>query len=114
MAGMGRLTRFFLGFGFMQKKLKSKVDAGSEGPSEQERASGYAVLVAEVTNKAGDKMVSRLKTPEGYTLTGRMGLDIAKRVLAGEAKPGFQTPSSVFGADYITTFEGCVREDINS
>ena len=114
MASMGGLTRFFLGLGFMQKQLKSKVDGGPEGPSEQERASGHTVLIAEVTNEAGDKMVSRLRTPEGYTLTYLTGLDIAKRVMAGEAKMGFQTPSSVFGVDYITSIEGCVREDLNS
>lgn len=114
MANMGGLTRFFLGLGFMQKKLKSRVDAGAEGPTEQERASGHTILIGEVTNEAGDKMVSRLRTPEGYTLTYMTGLDIAKRVLAGEAKTGFQTPSAVFGADYITSFEGCVREDLNS
>ena len=35
------------------------------------------------------------------------------RVLAGEATPGYQTPSSVFGADFITGFEGCTRQDLN-
>ncbi len=114
MASMGGFTRFLLSFGFMQKKLKAKVDAGPEGPSETDRAAGFSVLVGEARNEAGDKVVSRLRTPEGYTLTCLTGLDIAKRVLAGEVLPGFQTPSSAFGPDYITTFDGCVREDLNS
>ena len=58
--------------------------------------------------------MSRLRTPEGYTLTAMTSLEIVRRVLAGDAKPGFQTPSSVFGADFITEFDGCVRTDINS
>ena len=41
------------------------------------------------------------------------GLDIARRVLAGEVKTGFQTPSLAFGPDYITGIEGCVMEDLN-
>lgn len=114
MANMGGFTRFLLSFGFMQKKLKAKVDAGPEGPSETDRAAGFSVLVGEATNEAGDKVVSRLRTPEGYTLTCLTGLDIAKRVMAGEAKIGFQTPSSAFGPDYITGIDGCVREDLNS
>lgn len=113
MANIGGLTRFFLSLGFMQKRLKAQVDAQPEGPNEQERAAGSSVLVGEATNEAGDKVVSRLKTPEGYSLTTKTGLDIVQRVLDGEAKPGFQTPSSVFGPDYITTFEGCVLEDLD-
>jgi hypothetical protein len=34
--------------------------------------------------------------------------------VAGEAKPGFQTPSLVFGADFILQFEGARREDLSS
>ena len=33
----------------------------------------------------------------------------AERVLAGEAKPGFQTPSTAFGADFILEFDGVRR-----
>ena len=43
----------------------------------------------------------------------RMG-DTARRVAAGEVKPGFQTPSLAFGADYILNFDGVTREDLNS
>ncbi len=59
-------------------------------------------------------MQSRLTTPEGYTLTAMTGLEIVRRVLAGEAKPGYQTPSAVFGPDFIAEFEGCSYQDLNS
>jgi hypothetical protein len=36
---------------------------------------------------------------------------IARKVLAGFAPVGFQTPSRVYGADFILEFEGVVRSD---
>lgn len=114
MAGMGGFMRFILSRGFMQRRLKARVDSEPDGPTEQERAAGSSVLIGEASNEAGEKVVSRLRTPEGYSLTIQTGLDIVQRVLAGEAKPGFQTPSWLLGPDYITTFDGCVREDLNA
>ncbi|HCX66081.1 MAG TPA: saccharopine dehydrogenase, partial [Rhodobiaceae bacterium] len=46
-------------------------------------------------------------------LTAMTSLEIVGRVMAGEAKPGYQTPSSVFGPDFITEFEGCKWQDLN-
>jgi len=113
MASIGGFMRFILSRGFMQRRLKAKVDAEPDGPTEQERAAGASILIGEATNEAGEKVVSRLRTPEGYSLTIRTGLDIVERVLAGETKPGFQTPSMLFGPDYITSFDDCAREDLN-
>ena len=39
--------------------------------------------------------------------------DAAYRAVAGETKPGFQTPSRAFGADSTLNFDGVVREDLN-
>jgi hypothetical protein len=50
----------------------------------------------------------------GYSLTAATAFDVARRVAAGEVKPGFQTPSLAFGADYIRNFDGMTREDLNS
>jgi short subunit dehydrogenase-like uncharacterized protein len=52
-----------------------------------------------------------LRTPEGYTLTANTALEMAKRVGEGAAKPGFQTPSRAFGADFVLEFEGVHRFD---
>jgi hypothetical protein len=39
--------------------------------------------------------------------------DAAQRVAAGEVGAGFQTPSSAFGPDYILSFDGVSRDDLN-
>lgn len=111
MSRLNGFTRWLLSRGPMQALLKAGINRMPEGPTPQERAAGKAVLVGEAVNDAGEKAVSRLTTPEGYTLTGLTSLEIVKRVLAGGAKPGFQTPSKVFGADFIAGIEGCAFAD---
>jgi short subunit dehydrogenase-like uncharacterized protein len=82
--------------------------------SEAARGAGRAVLVGVARNENGQTVRSRLRTPEGYTLTAETAFDAAQRVAAGEVKPGFQTPSLAFDADYILNFDGVTREDLNS
>jgi len=103
-----------LSTGPAQALLKRQVDKQPEGPDDAARSRGQAVLIGEAVNARGEKVQSRLRVPEGYTLTYMTGLEIARRVMAGEAQPGFHTPSQVFGPDFITEFEGCAREDLNS
>jgi hypothetical protein len=69
------------------------------------------VLVGEARNKKDQTVRSRLRTPEAYSLTAATAFDTARRVASGEVKPGFQTPSLAFGADYILDF-GVTREDL--
>jgi short subunit dehydrogenase-like uncharacterized protein len=106
-------VKSFLALGFMQSLLKFQVDRMPEGPSEVGRRAGRAVVVGQASNKTGQTVRSRLKTGEGYSLTAATAFDIAKLVAAGDIKPGFQTPSRVFGADYILSFDGVTREDLD-
>ncbi|HXZ14838.1 MAG TPA: saccharopine dehydrogenase NADP-binding domain-containing protein [Roseiarcus sp.] len=106
-------VRSFLRLGFMQSLLKAQINRLPEGPSEAAQRSGRAVIVGEALNQRGERVRARLKTPEGYSLTVLSALDAARRVAAGEVSPGFQTPSRAFGADYILSFDGVTREDLN-
>jgi short subunit dehydrogenase-like uncharacterized protein len=72
------------------------------------------LLVGLARNEKGESARSRLTTPEGYTLTAMTAVDIAKRVASGDFKPGFQTPSLAYGADYILGFDGVTREELNA
>ncbi|HSZ74310.1 MAG TPA: hypothetical protein VK779_05780, partial [Rhizomicrobium sp.] len=112
MANLGNFGRWLMSTGPMQFILKQSINFLPEGPSDSERAAGKGILIGEAVNAAGEKVVSRMRTLEGYTLTALTSVEIATRVLAGEAKPGFQTPSRVFGPDFILGFEGCSREDL--
>jgi short subunit dehydrogenase-like uncharacterized protein len=60
----------------------------------------------------GRQAVARLATPEGYTLTALTAVAAVAKVLGGSARPGFQTPSLAFGADFVLEIEGVRREDL--
>jgi short subunit dehydrogenase-like uncharacterized protein len=106
------VLRPVLASGPVQKLLKNRVKAGPPGPTPEQRARTRAALIAEAEDASGRKVASRLHTPEGYTLTARTAVLAAERVLKGEAKPGFQTPSLAFGADFALEAEGVSREDL--
>ena len=57
--------------------------------------------------------MSRLHGPEaGLVWTSLAALEAVKRVLAGDMKPGFQTPSLAYGPDFALECEGVTREDV--
>jgi short subunit dehydrogenase-like uncharacterized protein len=113
-ARLPAFARKIVGTSFMQSLLKSRIDRMPEGPSEEVLRTGNRILIGTVTNAKGDTARTRLTTSQGYALTAQTGVEIARRVVAGKAKSGFQTPSLVFGADFILQFEGTRREDVNS
>lgn len=107
-----RPFRSLLGSNAVQRFLKARIKAQPLGPSDQERASGKSFVWGEVTDDAGQHRTSRLRGPEGYTLTAMTALAAVEKVLNGEAPAGFQTPSKAFGADFILQIEGVGREDV--
>ena len=81
------------------------------GPSREQNKTGFSLLIAEVTD--GTKTVrAKLRTPEAYYLTALTSVEIMKRILSNDLKPGFQTPSKVYGADFILQFAGVQRDDL--
>lgn len=109
---LGRYVGPVLGSAPVQGFLKGRIKAGAPGPNAEELARGKGILVGEAEDGAGRKVVSRMTTPNGYVLTARTAVLAAERVLKGEAKPGFQTPSLAFGADFVLEAEGVSREDM--
>jgi short subunit dehydrogenase-like uncharacterized protein len=55
--------------------------------------------------------VSRLEGPGGYDFTVETALAILKRVEAGQAPAGFQTPAKAYGADLVMEVPGVTRTD---
>lgn len=54
-----------------------------------------------VSNDRGESVSVRLNTEDGYLFTARSTVTILKKILSGEKKPGYQTPSSCFGYNLI-------------
>lgn len=96
---------------FMRARLRAKIRAGRPGPSDSARERGVSLLWGEARNAAGRVVTSRLRGPEGYTLTAETAVRCAERALRGDAPAGFQTPSRAYGADFIMELPGVVRTD---
>jgi short subunit dehydrogenase-like uncharacterized protein len=94
-----------------QRLLKGLVGLLPAGPDEKARAQGYAHLWAEASDEAGRRVVSRMRTPHSYTLTALTGLDLVRRVLAGEVHPGYQTPAKAYGPELVMNIAGVTRWD---
>lgn len=112
---MMKWTRSFgklLGSAPVQRFLKKRIRAQPPGPNEEERTRGKSFVWGEVKDDAGNKAVSRLQGPEGYTLTALTALVIVERVLGGQFTVGFQTPSKAYGPDLIMEIEGVTRQDV--
>ncbi|HEV8599929.1 MAG TPA: saccharopine dehydrogenase NADP-binding domain-containing protein [Gemmatimonadales bacterium] len=98
----------------VQRWLKSRIRSGAPGPSEGARARGVSRLYGAAGGPAGHKVRARLLGPEAYSFTAQTAVAALERVLAGEAKPGFQTPSLAFGPDFVLGIEGVQREDLSA
>jgi short subunit dehydrogenase-like uncharacterized protein len=95
-----------LGLGFVQSFLKARVERNVKGPTAEERARERSILWGRVS-KGERQVTGTLETPEGYALTVATAVAIARKVLAGEVKPGAWTPSQAFGARFIESIPGC-------
>jgi short subunit dehydrogenase-like uncharacterized protein len=81
--------------------IRKKIAARPAGPSDEQRASGRSLIWGQATDAGGKTKTIRLSGPEGYTLTTFGVLIIAKKILAGQYKAGYQTPASVYGDDLV-------------
>ena len=110
---MMKTTRYLgwmMATGFVQKYLQRNIPPG--GPSDEERAKGKTLMWGEASDAEGNRVEARQQGPEGYTLTAHAALNIAEKILAGNFKPGFQTPAKAYGADLILEIEGTARQDV--
>jgi short subunit dehydrogenase-like uncharacterized protein len=113
-ARASRYLGWLLGSSIVQSVLKHRIRAGPPGPTDAQRARRKSFLWGEAEDAAGQRVVSRLRGPEAYTMTVRTALAIVERVLSGEAPLGFQTPSRAYGCDIILGLQDIVREDESS
>ncbi|HYH79145.1 MAG TPA: saccharopine dehydrogenase NADP-binding domain-containing protein [Longimicrobium sp.] len=103
---------WLLGSGPVQKLMKSRIGKAQPGPTDEERARAFSLLWGEVIDGDDHRAVSRMRAPEGYTLTAMTSVEIVRKVLAGDAPAGFQTPSLAYGPDWVLEMEGVTREDV--
>jgi short subunit dehydrogenase-like uncharacterized protein len=109
-----RLTRY-VGWLLRQRAVQGwiarGIRSGSPGPTEGERRANRCYLWGAVADPAGRTAVARQETPDGYDLTVQAALAAVSRVRAGQVTPGYHTPATAFGPDFVLELPGVTRTD---
>jgi short subunit dehydrogenase-like uncharacterized protein len=74
-----------------------------DGPTAEQRDANRYQAAVEVTGADGAVVRAVLDTVNGYTFTPIAAAEAARRVLAGDRRPGFQTPAGLFGNGFAET-----------
>ncbi len=101
----------FLGNRFIKEFLMKQADARLSGPTAKQRKAGKSYIWGQVINEDGKTRQTGLVTPEGYQLTAMTAISIVEKILAGNFKTGFMTPSLAYGKDFIMDFKSVERID---
>jgi len=86
----------------IRKKIKSR----PAGPDDKMRSNAKSLIWGEVRNDKGEKISHHFTCADGYTLTALSSLIIAKKILEGNFKTGYQTPASCYGEELVKEIPG--------
>ncbi|MEZ4449843.1 MAG: saccharopine dehydrogenase NADP-binding domain-containing protein [Nannocystaceae bacterium] len=94
----------------VQRILHRVIDRVVAGPDPQTREAGFALYWGRVSVSDGREVVGHLRTPETYTFTADATVASVLRLAEGRTPPGYHTPSTAFGSEFVTTLEGCTLD----
>ncbi|MFN3839113.1 MAG: saccharopine dehydrogenase family protein [Cyclobacteriaceae bacterium] len=86
--------------------LRSRVEKQQAGPSAEKLASARSYLWGRVWDDRNNEVQARLETLNGYALTAKASVHIARKILEGNVKPGYATPAMMYGSGLILELEG--------
>jgi short subunit dehydrogenase-like uncharacterized protein len=92
--------------------LKQALRLVRSGPTEEQRQNGFSLILGEAFSDDGESVSSKLRTPEGYSLTTLATVEIMQRILSENIRPGFQTPSLAYGPDFVLGLDGVERVEL--
>jgi short subunit dehydrogenase-like uncharacterized protein len=110
-ARMTRRLSWLLRRKAIQAWIGRRIRAGSPGPTEAERRGNRCRIWGAVADSSGRAAVARQETPDGYDLTVEAALAAVSRVRAGRVAPGYHTPVTAFGPDFVLELPGVTRTD---
>ncbi len=96
-----------LGWSWVQKLLKNRIEKSVKGPDEQARKVLTTFIWGEVSNAQGERLQARMQVANGYQLTIDGSLYVVKALLDDKnIAGGYYTPSKLLGADLINQLPG--------
>ncbi|MBI1766932.1 MAG: saccharopine dehydrogenase NADP-binding domain-containing protein [Bacteroidetes bacterium] len=108
---ISRYLNWLLRMRLVKDYLIKQIDKKPSGPDEERRNASKMFLWGKVWDDKQEK-ISLLETIEGYSLTAKTSVLIAQKIISGNLKTGFQTPSMAYGADLILEISGSRRNDL--
>jgi len=97
-------------FAPVRRLARAGIKAGSTA---EQRARTNTTVWGEVSDEQGRRAAALVHGPEaGVVWTSMTALAAMQKVLAGNLRAGFQTPSLVYGPDFALECEGVRREDV--
>lgn len=81
--------------------IRNRIVKSITGPDETTLKEKTSEVWGKVWNDSGEQVEARVIGPQTYALTALTSLYMANQTANGNWKPGFQTPSSAYGADLI-------------
>jgi short subunit dehydrogenase-like uncharacterized protein len=110
---MQRLFNWLLKMEWVKNMIRKKIKDRPAGPSDEMRSKAKALVWGEARNAKGEKIEHHFACADGYTLTAHSSLIIAKKVLEGNFKPGYQTPASCYGEELVNEIPGTMNNFTN-
>ncbi len=93
----------------VKNMIRKKIKNRPAGPDDTMRSKAKSLVWGEAVNANGKTVTGHFTCADGYTLTALSSLIIAKKVLEGNFKPGYQTPASCYGENLIEEIPGTVK-----
>ncbi|MEP7237716.1 MAG: saccharopine dehydrogenase NADP-binding domain-containing protein [Ferruginibacter sp.] len=91
---------------FVRNIIKKKIKAKPAGPSDEQRKKSSSFVWGEASNASGKTINAAISCFDGYTLTAHSSLIIAKKILEGNFKTGYQTPAGCYGENLVMEVPG--------
>ena len=91
--------------------IRKKIKQRPAGPDDERRSNAKSLVWGEARNASGKTVTDYFTCADGYTLTALSSLIIAKKVLEGNFKPGYQTPAACYGEELIMEIPGTIKDN---
>lgn len=101
-----RAFNWLLRTGLVRNIIRKKIKSRPAGPDDAQRQKSKSLVWGEVTDENGNSIQTVISCPDGYTLTAHSSLLIVVKLLKDHFKPGYQTPASVYGQEFIMEVPG--------
>ncbi|MEM9174724.1 MAG: saccharopine dehydrogenase NADP-binding domain-containing protein [Myxococcota bacterium] len=99
----------------VQTWIETRLERGADdAPADTQPEGTRATILAEVESAEGGRARTMLETPSPSAFTATAALAALRRIAEAPPSPGYHTPATAFGADFVLALDGCKRHDLDA